>query len=126
MSESESVRLGVIGLGNIAARHIDNIRSGQVPGCELAALCSRTPPPANPGAPHFTDHGELIDSGLCDAVLVATPTCSHIVSPFGPWPGPPSPTHAAACPAPTRASRSGAIVARTPLETRADWKPAYE
>ena len=54
----------------------------------------------------------------------ATPAWSHIVSPFAPALLPPTPIHAAACPALTVGARSGVIVARTPLETRADSKPA--
>jgi predicted dehydrogenase len=76
MRETGIVRLGVIGLGNIARQHIQNIRSGEVANCRLAAVCSRQPGDAA-GAPHFTDYRELLGSGLCDAVLIATPTFSH-------------------------------------------------
>ncbi len=74
------VRLGVIGLGNIAKKHIQNIRAGEVAGCELAAVCSRNPGAGAtaPGIRHFTDYRDLIASGLCDAVLVATPTFNHL------------------------------------------------
>lgn len=79
MNEGKSVRLGVIGLGNIAGQHIDNVRSGQVTDCEVSALCSRSPSElaTEMELPHFTDHRELIGSGLCDAVLIATPTFRH-------------------------------------------------
>lgn len=79
MSQNRVVRLGVIGLGNIAKQHIDNIRSGRVADCVLNAVCSRHPgaPDIAPGVPHFDDHRKLIDSGSCDAVLVATPTFTH-------------------------------------------------
>jgi predicted dehydrogenase len=73
------VRLGVIGLGNIANQHIDNVRTGRVADCEITALCSRSPSElaTKIGLPHFTDYRELIASGRCDAVLIATPTFSH-------------------------------------------------
>jgi predicted dehydrogenase len=79
MGSDSTIRLGLIGLGNIAGQHIENIQSGRVPGCRLAALCSRQPNElaAQLGVPHFSDYRELVDSGSCDAVLVATPTCSH-------------------------------------------------
>jgi predicted dehydrogenase len=79
MKPRRRVRLGVIGLGNIAQRHFQNVRSGLVADCELTALCSRTPPKlmAASGIPHFIDHRALVASGLCDAVLIATPTFSH-------------------------------------------------
>ena len=36
----KSVRLGIIGLGNIGLRHAENIVSGKVSRCELAAVCA--------------------------------------------------------------------------------------
>jgi predicted dehydrogenase len=75
----QTVRLGIIGLGNIAGQHIENITSGQVPDCEVAALCSRQPSElaAELNIPHYNDYQALLDSGTCDAVLIATPTFSH-------------------------------------------------
>ncbi|MGI9283804.1 MAG: Gfo/Idh/MocA family protein [Pseudomonadales bacterium] len=79
MNTQAELRLGLIGLGNIARQHIDNIVAQLVPNCHLAALCSRQPSDlcGALGVPHFTDYQELITSGSCDAVLVATPTFSH-------------------------------------------------
>ena len=87
MGHNRVVRLGIIGLGNIARQHIDNLSAGLVADCVLAAVCSRQPPAeavAGAGAgvgarsvPHFTDYAELVASGCCDAVLVATPTYTH-------------------------------------------------
>jgi len=80
MSSTQSVRLGIIGLGNIARQHIGHITGGEVPQCRIEALCSRQVHPlaAELGVPHFDDYRALIDSGLCDAVLVATPTFTHL------------------------------------------------
>lgn len=79
MNNKPAIRLGVIGLGNIAGQHIDNVRGGQVADCEIAALCSRSPSnlAGELGVPHYTDPTALLDSGTCDAVLVATPTWHH-------------------------------------------------
>ena len=79
MGQNKLVRLGVIGLGNIARQHIDNLTGGLVGDCVLAALCSRQPHElaAALDVPHFTDYAELVYSGTCDAVLVATPTFTH-------------------------------------------------
>ena len=79
MNQKNIVRLGVIGLGNIARQHIENVSSGQVAGCSIAAICSRQPHDLAQtlGVPHFSDYRELIGSGHCDAVLIATPTFSH-------------------------------------------------
>lgn len=79
MNNDSTVRLGVIGLGNIAGKHIENIRSGQVANCEIAALCSRSGGElANQlQVPYFNSVDALVASGTCDAVLIATPTCHH-------------------------------------------------
>ncbi len=74
-----TVRLGVIGLGNIARQHIQNVDSGAVTGCRIAALCSRNKPENLPaGSVHFSDYRELVSSGVCDAVLIASPTMLHL------------------------------------------------
>ena len=79
MNKHRAVRLGVIGLGNIARQHIDNIRSGQVADCEIAALCSRSNSSlaGELDVPHFSDVDSLVASGCCNAVLIATPTFHH-------------------------------------------------
>ncbi|NND68601.1 MAG: Gfo/Idh/MocA family oxidoreductase [Halioglobus sp.] len=79
MSNKPVIRLGVIGLGNIAGQHIGNVRGGAVADCEIAALCSRSPSGLADelGVPHFTSPAALVDSGTCDAVLIATPTWHH-------------------------------------------------
>ncbi|MEM8498106.1 MAG: Gfo/Idh/MocA family oxidoreductase [Pseudomonadota bacterium] len=76
---SEQVRLGVIGLGNIAQQHIENVVNGHVAGCEVTAVCTRGGQTLAQqlNIAHFNDTDTLIDSGLCDAVLVATPTYTH-------------------------------------------------
>ena len=79
MNQAAVVRLGVIGLGNIAQQHIDNLRSGDAGRCHLTAICSRQPGELAQkyGVQHFAKPMELIRSGLCDAVLVAIPTFNH-------------------------------------------------
>jgi len=74
------LRLGVIGLGNIGQQHIKHIQSNEVKACVITALASRSKSSLADeiGATHFTDYRQLIDSGLCDAVLTATPTMNHL------------------------------------------------
>jgi predicted dehydrogenase len=74
-----TVRLGVIGLGNIGKQHIAHITQGAVPGCELVALCARSDSglASELGVQHFSDYRDLVSSGSCDAVLIATPTFNH-------------------------------------------------
>ncbi len=80
MTEQGTLRVGVVGLGNIARQHIENMLSGQAGACRLAATCSRNPSEYADGLdiPHFTQLQALIDSATCDAVLVATPTFNHL------------------------------------------------
>lgn len=75
-----NLRLGVIGLGNIGQQHIKHIQSAAVENCVISALSSRSESPfcAQINAQHFTDYRQLVDSGLCDAVLIASPTMSHL------------------------------------------------
>lgn len=73
------VRLGVIGLGNIGLQHLATLRSGEISACRVTAISTRSDHPitGDVDARHFSDYGALIESGLCDAVLVATPTYTH-------------------------------------------------
>ena len=57
----------------------------------------------------------------CVCSTDAMPTWSHASSPFTPWPGPPTPTQPATCPAATFGARVGVIVARTPCPVWLDW-----
>lgn len=76
---SEPVRLGVIGLGNIAQQHIENVVNGRVADCRVTGACTRGGQALAQqlNIAHFDNVEKLIDSGLCDAVLVATPTYTH-------------------------------------------------
>ena len=78
----KSVRLGIIGLGNMGVGHADNIMSGKINRCEVAAVCDPAPEKVArfPQAKGFTRSNELIRSGAVDAVLIATPHFDHTVS----------------------------------------------
>jgi len=75
----KSVRLGIIGLGNMGIGHADNILSGKIQHCEITAVCDPAPEKAAryPGSKNFTSSAELIRSGLVDAVLITTPHFDH-------------------------------------------------
>ena len=72
----DQVRFGVIGVGGMGQGHCDNMKKiGEI---RLAAVCDCDAVTAEKvgkqhGVPHFTDSSALLDSGLCDAVLIATP-----------------------------------------------------
>ena len=72
------LRLAVIGGGNIGQQHIAKLHAGDIKNTELVATCSRSTIPVIEQLPHFGNHQDLINSGIADAVLVATPTANHL------------------------------------------------
>ncbi len=79
----EKVRIGIVGIGNMGSAHAKSILEGNIRNLELAAICDIAPEKREwakknlPGVPTFGDYHEMIDSGLLDAVLVATPHYFH-------------------------------------------------
>lgn len=79
----KKLRFGVVGVGAIGAKHVDIIASGQVPEAELSAVCirdrerGRAFAQGHPGVEVFSDADEMFKSGVCDAVLLATPHSEH-------------------------------------------------
>ena len=79
----EKLRIGIIGYGGIGEKHAASITTGKVPRMELAAVCARSPArqavfrEEHPGIPVFDTAEALYRSGLCDAVLLATPHYDH-------------------------------------------------
>jgi predicted dehydrogenase len=75
----KTVRLGIVGLGNMGRAHAQNLIEGKVPGCELAAVCDVKPEAAAgfEKQAKFTDCGQMIRSGKIDAILIVTPHYSH-------------------------------------------------
>ena len=75
----ETVRLGIVGLGNMGKAHLANIRAGKVPGMRVTAMCESvgTLPAQLEGEQPFTDVSAMIKSGRIDAILICTPHFSH-------------------------------------------------
>ena len=82
----EQVKLGIIGVGNMGSGHVQNILAGKCPEIAIAAVADRREArrqwarealPEN--TPIFEEGSELIQSGVCDAVLIATPHYQHPV-----------------------------------------------
>lgn len=77
------VKLGIIGIGNMGSSHAKNILEGKAPEITLTAVADRNPARREwagkelPGVTVFTEGSALIDSGLCDAVLIAVPHYQH-------------------------------------------------
>ncbi|MBQ3223996.1 MAG: Gfo/Idh/MocA family oxidoreductase, partial [Clostridia bacterium] len=77
------VRLGIIGIGNMGSSHTKSIMAGNVEGMVLGAVADINPDKLKwmeetyPQVARFSDASEMMDSGLIDAVLVATPHYFH-------------------------------------------------
>jgi len=74
----KSVRLGIIGMGNMGTVHARNILEGKVSRVELVAVSDRNKDKLAPFAPAkaFTDVREFLASDI-DAVLIVTPHFEH-------------------------------------------------
>lgn len=80
------VRYGIIGLGNQGSYYaVGLFDKGATVDAEVTALCDINPAKIesikgrlqNTNAAYFTDYKEMLDSGLCDAILVETPHYQH-------------------------------------------------
>lgn len=78
------VKLGIIGIGNMGSSHAKNIVEGKTPDIELVAVADRKEDRRNwaketlPETVRiFAEGKELMDSGVCDAVIVAVPHYQH-------------------------------------------------
>jgi predicted dehydrogenase len=75
------LRYGIIGAGSMGREHIENIKV--MGGATVTAISDPHVPSQEaalamaPGASVFTDHRALLDSGLIDAVVIATPNDTH-------------------------------------------------
>ena len=80
----EKVRLGIIGFGGMGSSHARSILKGESPEIEVTAICDINPDKiewAKTFMPetvtYFDDGIKLMESGLVDAILIATPHYFH-------------------------------------------------
>ncbi len=79
----QPIRLGIIGVGNMGTSHVRFFANGRIKEMRLTAIADpreerlKVNTEIYPGIATFSNDRELIDSGLCDAVIVATPHYSH-------------------------------------------------
>lgn len=77
------VKLGIIGIGNMGGSHIQNYVENKMPEIEITCVADIDPARFEkakekiPGVVCFNSASELINSGLCQAVLIATPHYDH-------------------------------------------------
>jgi predicted dehydrogenase len=79
----DMVRLGIIGVGNMGTGHLKNILDGKCPRIKVTAVADieenrvENAKKLDAGIVGFTSAGDLINSGLCDTVLIAVPHYDH-------------------------------------------------
>jgi predicted dehydrogenase len=78
------IKVGIIGVGNIGTAHAKSIYNGEIDGMELVALCDIDSKRRKALADEFVEilvfdsADSLIASGICDAVIIATPHYFHV------------------------------------------------
>jgi len=85
----ETVRFGIVGLGNMGSGHFNTLTAGQVPGAVLAAVCDIKPnriewakaeaEKRGVEMKFFSDYREMLNPDIIDVVLIATPHYLHPV-----------------------------------------------
>jgi predicted dehydrogenase len=75
----KTVRLGIIGMGNMGKFHADYLLANKVSRAELTAVCSTSPAKLEKykALKIFDDGEKLIRSDAVDAVVIATPHYQH-------------------------------------------------
>ena len=82
---SAKLRYAIIGIGNMGSAHIRMYTEGSIKEMELVAVCDIKQDRLDyaleqvPGIATFTSTDELLDSGLVDAIIIATPHYLHPV-----------------------------------------------
>jgi len=83
IAKAQPVALGIIGYGNMGSGHMGLYLRGEYKRMRVTAVADINPERLEaaaddlPGVAVFGSAGELIASGLCDAVVIATPHYDH-------------------------------------------------
>ena len=77
------LKLGIIGVGNIGSGHVERVNEGACPNIVITAVADRRASRREwvkehlPEAQIFVEGSDMIKSGTCEAVLIATPHYQH-------------------------------------------------
>ncbi len=80
---SEKIRVGIVGIGNMGSSHLRNYKENKMPEVEITAVCDikeerlQWAEKEFPAIARFDSYDKMLDSGLCDAVLIAVPHYDH-------------------------------------------------
>lgn len=81
--EAQSIRFGIIGMGNMGTSHARNFLSGKIKDMRITAVADIVPEKLDwakenlPWAKCYNSASELMDSGEVDAVVICTPHYFH-------------------------------------------------
>ncbi|KAJ4777167.1 Inositol 2-dehydrogenase [Rhynchospora pubera] len=84
----EQMRYGIVGVGMMGREHVANLAHLRTEGAVVTCIADPHPPSlhltldlarslALPPPQTFSGHKELLDSGLCDVVVVSSPNMTH-------------------------------------------------
>lgn len=79
----QKVKIGVIGVGNIGSAHVTSMLEGKAGDLELVAIAERSAHQREqvaarcPDVRIFEEGSALIESGVCEAVIIAVPHYQH-------------------------------------------------
>lgn len=79
----DTVRIGIVGIGNMGSAHAANIFAGNIKGLTLGAVCDIDPEKRRwaqeqlPGVSVYERYTDMLDSAGLDAILVAVPHYLH-------------------------------------------------
>jgi Predicted dehydrogenases and related proteins len=79
----DKVRFGIVGIGKMGSIHAMRLKAGLIKGARLAAVCDISPARKEwagkklAKVKFFDDYKDMLNSGLIDAVVVATPHYLH-------------------------------------------------
>lgn len=79
----KKIKFGIIGMGNQGSYYACLLTEGQIENGELTAVCDHNPVKLDnarskfTGIAYYDDYKEMLDSGVCDAILVETPHYQH-------------------------------------------------
>ena len=80
----DKIKLGIIGIGNMGAAHLKNIKEGKCPNIDAVAVCDINPKVIEnikekygDSITYFDNAIEMLDSGIIDSCIVAVPHYDH-------------------------------------------------
>lgn len=78
----DCLKVGIIGIGNMGSTHAASIAAGKIRGMKLCSVCDTDENKLNvfdtlPNIAKFSDYRSLIDSGIANSIIIATPHYFH-------------------------------------------------